>query len=1025
MCTMKRHTHTAVRLLFAGLLLGIVAMCRAQGPFQYQFAVSDGLPYVEVAGVRFSQKGEVWINYSSGDYLSRFDGVNWTHYRLDSLGLPLQLNILHEDRHGFWLNAYNHDALTLVRFTSDEQWKIYKVERHLIPYFDTHSNCLKLLGDGTFTYAYDPAKDAFTRSRQPLIRNAQPNPPGYSYHIYYNGNKETFIDGRLVTNYTGVLYFGENYRDSLFTVSNQFRAVDPAKKKFIIQRNDQYFFQSGGTTKAIQAVLPDGTMGSAKNYVQLYEWENGPVQTQSNGFVVKHPTLDINYLYELHDDGSMELLLSHLAGNFQRFFARDPQGNWWYASSTGIVRSDRSQLVFDERNPEMVNGLHTIVQDVSGNTWFGGYNGQGGFAVYDGQRLKRRVFTKNAMPVLPGSFLSGSGTIYFFGELGLGLSGIRDGKFTSRLLPDFQTGFYIRSLSDGRLAFGLLNAGLAIAEEKNGAISNVKMVRKEKGLLLDNVLTITEDRAGRLWAGRTSQGIALYDPVRDTAVTWLRSIEQPGSIGILSSCLGDDGAVWFGGHNGLYRLPSAQTFDYLHRNVFDFLEKIQLPGNENATIAFLQNTPDYLVAGGQQAVYFIDRKYKGKQARIFTLQYGKRLPGSGSEQNAVLYDNKGFLWIGTQEGAVRLDLSLLRFDTTATTLLLQRFTAGGELVDVTGSQIGRLPAKKRNITFSFSPSGNTLLQDDLFFDIAVVNGLGDTLFWRSQTKERDSEMPYLPQGNYTIRITAYKHNVVSGQAAWQFTVSRLPSENPWIWAGLALVVLSIPFTYFYLKKRHQAELERSKRERDALQIRALSNFFNPHFINNALHWVQSRYRKDAETATIIGRLSDNVDLLFENTQGGRACHSLKKELEIVRNYLKIQQIRFGQGLHVTLDLPQDEEAISDVVVPAMLLQIHAENAVEKGIRNRREADHFSLSVKMEADGCHISIVDDGPGRQSPLSDRKGSTAVMDDLIALFNRYNSQPLTVRYENFIFGEPGGTRHGLRVIFFIPNNYNYDLS
>ena len=50
---------------------------------------------------------------------------------------------------------------------------------------------------------------------------------------------------------------------------------------------------------------------------------------------------------------------------------------------------------------------------------------------------------------------------------------------------------------------------------------------------------------------------------------------------------------------------------------------------------------------------------------------------------------------------------------------------------------------------------------------------------------------------------------------------------------------------------------------------------------------------------------------------------------------------------------------------------------------------------------------------------------MDDLIALFNRYNKGQIMVRYEDFVFGEKTGERHGTRVQVIIPKNYNYELS
>lgn len=1037
-------------LLTAAWLVGVALACVAQRPFQYKYGLADGLPLVEAEFIRFSKKGEVWVSYSVGEYLSRFDGLNWAHYRMDSLGLPSKLKPLNEDMNGLWFSSPTNQATTMVLFTPDEKWKTYKVEGFLNPFFDTKAGCLKLLGDQAHTFAYDPDKDAFVRSEMPLVPNAGSISLENYYAISQYASNEMFLAKWHPGRNSGTIYFGENFKDSLNSLAAPHHLLDPRGHKTIVTMDGQFYWQEKDKRQILQPELPDGEIGRIMVWVGLYKWENGPMQFEHHGFLVKHPSLDILYLFELHDDGSLELLLSHLDADLQRFFAQDPQGNWWYTTSTGIVRTDRSQLVFDERNPDMISGLHAIGEAANGTIWFGGYNGQGGFASFNGKRLRRHFFSEKALPVLPSTHSGKHGHLYFFLEGGFGLCAIKEGSFYKlqvKTIPEFMTGFYFQPLSDGKIGLGLFGTGLGIAEEDIGGISQIKTIGKEKGLLLDNVLTIAEDRGGRLWSGRTSQGIAIYDPKRDTAVTWLRSSDVPKSIGALASCMDESGTLWLGTNDGIYSLPDAHLFDYLQIDLFSRLQKLPLPGEASQRIHVLKSTEDYLIAGTPSGLYFLDKKYRGNRPRIFSMLFEQDVSGQGAEQNAILLDRTGrYLWVGTQGGATRLDLNLLRFDTSATTIRLGHFTAGDAEITIDEGKIGRLPTKKRNITFSFSPSGNTFLKDDLYFDIAVVNGQGDTLFWRSQTKERSGELPYLPKGKYTLNIIAYKHNVLSGEAVFPFAVPGLLSENPWFWAGLALVVLGIPFTFFYLKKRHQAELERSKRERDGLKIQALSNFFNPHFINNALHWVQSRYRKDPDTATIVGRLSENVDLLFANTQSGKAYHPLVKELDIVQNYLKIQQVRFGEGLQVLLDLPQGDEELAGVAVPSMLLQIHTENAVEKGIRNRKGAGHFYLSVKMRDDGCYITIEDDGRGRlrttepqfgrqgeenavaelgSGSTPGHKGSTAVMDDLIALFNRYNKQPLTVRYEDLVFGETDGERHGTRVHFLIPKNYNYEFS
>ena len=86
-------------------LVGLAAVCHAQRPFQYKYGLADGLPLAEAGYVRFSKKGEAWASYGVGEYLSRFDGINWAHYRLDSLALPSKLVFQNEDLHGIWFSS--------------------------------------------------------------------------------------------------------------------------------------------------------------------------------------------------------------------------------------------------------------------------------------------------------------------------------------------------------------------------------------------------------------------------------------------------------------------------------------------------------------------------------------------------------------------------------------------------------------------------------------------------------------------------------------------------------------------------------------------------------------------------------------------------------------------------------------------------------------------------------------------------------------------------------------------------------
>jgi hypothetical protein len=1028
------------RQLFLLWLLGATVSTFAQRPFHFLYVFDKHLPSPEATSVSFTSSGEGWVCYSSGEYISRFDGVNWVHYQMTALGLPAGLNFYGENGQGVWFQVFKNNMLTVVRFTKNQMWESYNLSA-TSTYFNRENGALVSLGTDLYEYTFDAEEKKFVRSEEPLLSLSDPKELVMSLVNEISDGEAYVLTDMSVTG-SRRYHYGKGFAQFFETDDVTFAPLSVSEKgiKGVYQKEGKYYWFSEGTYTPLRIRLPNGREARIiqKASLRTNAEERFP-RKHLSGFIAEDPVDNVSYLYRLDSLGNAHLVLSHLLGVLKSF-SQDRQGNWWYASSNGLVRTDQALLTFDEADPDMVKGLHTIGEDEEGNIWFGGYNDRGWFAVYDGTRLQRRYFKDGALPILPGTYRNASGVQYFFAEGLPGLYTLKDNKFTG--LKIFHTdskpltGYFFHPLSNGKIGLGLTTRGLGIADEISGLISHIKLIGKDKGMLLDNVLTITEDRGGRLWLGRTSQGIALYDPGRDTAVTWLRSPEVPGSVGALSSCLGDDGRLWLGAHNGLYYLTQPERFDYKNDTLFSHLKKLHLPGGDESAVSLLKNIPDFLVIGSNRAIYFLDKKYRGERPRIYTLQYGEDIAGLGSEQNSVLHDSKGFLWIGSQTCATQINLRQLSFDTSATGIRLSYFRAGDTEVPIDDNRIGKLPGKKRNLKITFSPSGNPFLRDDLFYDIFIIGEKGDTLFRQREVRQREIELAYVPYGDYTLRVVAYKHNVLSGAANFSFRVPQLLTESHWFWLGLATLILVIPFSWILYRNKqqklvlkHQVELEQSNREKDSLKIQALSNFFNPHFINNALHWVQSRYRKDPETALVVGRLSDNVEHLYANTQSGKAFHSLRKELEIVGNYLKIQEVRFGIELNKGICLPANQSFLDEVQVPSMLLQIHSENAVEKGIRNRKQASHFALHVENTASGIRITIEDDGRGRPPDAVDepasRKGSTAVMNDLVRLFNSYNREPIDVRYDDHIFQDEHAVTYGTRVSIFIPKNYHYELS
>ena len=151
------------------------------------------------------------------------------------------------------------------------------------------------------------------------------------------------------------------------------------------------------------------------------------------------------------------------------------------------------------------------------------------------------------------------------------------------------------------------------------------------------------------------------------------------------------------------------------------------------------------------------------------------------------------------------------------------------------------------------------------------------------------------------------------------------------------------------------------------RLRALRMQLNPHFLFNALNAVSAYVERDPERAqTMLAQLGGLLRRVLDGD--ARAEVPLADELTLLRDYLAIQQARFGDTLSVEEDV---EPAALDVPVPPLVLQPLVENAVEHGVsRLVGVRGRIAVSARREgtAGGARLvlSVADNGPG---PSADR--------------------------------------------------------
>ena len=151
------------------------------------------------------------------------------------------------------------------------------------------------------------------------------------------------------------------------------------------------------------------------------------------------------------------------------------------------------------------------------------------------------------------------------------------------------------------------------------------------------------------------------------------------------------------------------------------------------------------------------------------------------------------------------------------------------------------------------------------------------------------------------------------------------------------------------------------------QLSSLKMQLQPHFLFNTLGaiMVLIQQRKTAQAEGMVEKLGDLLRLTLDDVEAQEV--PLWRELEFLRLYLSIEQVRFEDRLRVRI-VPT---ALADVLVPHMVLQPIVENAVRHGLGQSEEAVTIEVVATSSNGTLNLIVSDDGPGLLSPQPGRSG------------------------------------------------------
>ncbi|MXY26034.1 MAG: hypothetical protein F4Y45_16145 [Acidobacteria bacterium] len=198
-----------------------------------------------------------------------------------------------------------------------------------------------------------------------------------------------------------------------------------------------------------------------------------------------------------------------------------------------------------------------------------------------------------------------------------------------------------------------------------------------------------------------------------------------------------------------------------------------------------------------------------------------------------------------------------------------------------------------------------------------------------------------------------------GENFWQVVYAdswtlQLLSAASLYTAAVGLGVIVESFDRERLRRQREAEVELLARD---AELTAIKSQLQPHFLLNSLNSILALVEHDSTKAkAMLERLASLLQSVFDRLD--EPVVLLHRELDTIRDYLKIEQVRFEDRLRFTIEA--DDEA-EQVTVPPFLLQPLVENAVKHGIQPHARPGEVRVTAHRRGSRVHVAVSDTGSG----------------------------------------------------------------
>jgi ligand-binding sensor domain-containing protein len=672
--------------------------------------------------------------------------------------------------------------------------------------------------------------------------------------------------------------------------------------------------------------------------------------------------------------------------------------------------------------PNLFNSLHSnditaITQDVNNDIWVGSYNA----ALTKLSNHKYINSTINNHRFM-SSAISYKKHIFMISESmdGGGVCRFNDHQLnTFESITDSITGYYLYKSHDNKIYFGTnlnenFNKGGLWFTSLEDAVKqqkpNWKKITKEDGMLLKNILTITEDSLHRIWMAHPTKGIAYYDFKSKKCKTLLIEKNEI-DFGALASITDKYGNVWFGSSQKGLVVLKHHTYN-INKNSFKPMQHPLLQNNSGTS--FMQLYRDWIVLGNDDKIILFNYKVWQEENKVVARYLNPMETNftSTTGQNTCIIDKRdSSVWFSTGDMLYQWNikdwLQLPTYKVTPTVVINGR-------------------SLKENSTITFPYNKN-------FLNVSIQYQSPDNMpRYISVALIADNDSILFPNpaitSNFTfsnLKSNQYKLYVQVCQQDGSVTLQKFPILMDTIfykkvWFIFTLITI-FALALFYLiystlqKNKQQKEMER-------LRMVSIRNQFSQHLLINVLNHLQSQVLEKPKAVKVIDQLGSAVNIIFNHLKTPHVLQPFYDEWKLVIN--TIDMFRFMRFPDLDVRLP-DENDIKEIdcMIPLCILQIPVENALVHGLSKKEDKPHsLYISIDTLQDYIIVEIKDNGIGRKKAATLPKiGHNGVgIKNTLSMINILNQKnKLKISYDIIDLENDNGTIVKIK----IPKHYNYE--